>query len=75
MMLEVRTNPFALTSNLMLYRFHQGHSPPGTFFVNPDDVASAQSVWQSFSIMQICWGAIDHGYGNFNRSILPLIKF
>ena len=63
-MLEVRTNSFCLTSGLIPCRLHQGHIPARTFAVIFDKAARAQGICQSFSIMQICWGAIDHGRGN-----------
>jgi len=63
-MLEVRTDPSSLTTNLIPYRFHQGHAPTRTCRVSFGNIVCAQSIRQSFSIMQICWGAIDHGYGN-----------
>ena len=63
-MLEVRTNSFCLASSLIPCRLHQGHIPTRTFSVNLDKTARAQGICQSFSIMQICWGAIDHGRGN-----------
>ena len=63
MMLEVRTSPFGLIFDLIPCRFHQGHISARTFSVNFDRVARAQCIYQSFAIMQICWGAIDHGNG------------
>ena len=51
------------TSNLVARRSHQGHTPARTYYINLDEVARAQGVWQSFSTMQICWGALDHGCG------------
>ena len=64
MMPEVRTDPSVPTINLIPRRFYQGYTPTRTFLVDFGKVACAQSICQSFSIMQICWGAIDHGHGN-----------
>ena len=64
MMLEVRIGSFGLTFDLIPCRFHQGHTATCTFFANSGEDTRAQNIRQSFSIMQICWGGIDHGYGN-----------
>jgi len=64
---EVRTDPSGPAINLIPSRLHQGHAPARTFHASFGKVAYAQNLSQSFSIMQICWGAIDHGYGNSGK--------
>jgi hypothetical protein len=59
---------------LILCRFHQGYIPARTFSLDFASVAPAQRVLQSFAIMQICWGAIDHGSGNRGCDSLLLFR-
>ena len=61
---EVRINIFGSTFGLILCRFHQGYIPARAFSLKFDRVARAHGTWQSFAVMQICWGAIDHGHGD-----------
>jgi len=73
MTLEARIrDPFFLCCVHTFCRFHQGYIPARMFSVHFANITFAQRVTQSFAVMQICWGAIDHGSGNLGSNSLVL---